>query len=787
MDESTRTILKDSHLIPSVALRYGNAVIFTTVALILSLVFRSVMGDTLMVFFSFAVVLSAFYGGFGPGIISAFLALLFFDYFLTHPIGMFSFMEHPERVFQGGIFTLIALVVSYAQARRQQAERHHINISRELETILMAIADAVTVQMANGTVVYANQASAEMNGYATVNDMLSASITQMQAVVEIVDENENPFPFTSLPRYRAFAEGVTSDTVVRINNKKTGKNRWFSLRSAPIYNQKGTPRLAVTVSRDITPMKESQQRLLELAEEVTAQRERLEGIVANIPAIVWEASGQIGTTGSVDFVNAYAEKLLGYPVERWMNSVNMWREICHPDDWESVVEQTKRIFSDSGGSGVIQFRVLSQDKQVIHIEAHTQLIVDESGEAHLYGVFMDVSDRARYQAELKKQAEELSRANESLTSANVELRKARERLENVFSNVPGIIWEGHGVPGETQVIEHVNDYGVKMLGYTHEEWLTGGDIWVRIIPPEDYALARENAARIYEHESEGVVHFRAKHKDGSIRHIEARSRVVPQSDHEPRVYGVFMDVTERVEVQQALAEQSEELRRANEELKQFAYVASHDLQEPLRMVTSYLQLIEARYNDCLDDDGRIFINYAVDGSTRMKALINDLLTYSRVQRRHEAFSRVDLNRVLSRVVQNLEISITESGAIISHDSLPVIRGSENEIAQLFQNLIGNAIKFRREIPPEIEIRCEKKDGMYHVRVSDNGIGIDKQYLDRIFVVFQRLHTRDKYPGTGIGLAIVKKVVENHGGKITVESEPGKGTTFTFTLPITNGA
>ncbi len=633
MNEAARKILSESSgrgLSPP-AIRYGNAMIFTTVALMLSIVFHAVMGDSLLLFFSFAVVLSAFYGGLGPGVISALVGLLYFDYFLTPPTDSFTFADHPERVLQGALFVLIAVVVSYAQDRRQKAERHHSNISRELETVLMAIADAVTVQTANGTVIYANQASAEMNGYKSVDEMLKAPITQLQSAVELYDEDDQPFPFTRLPRYRAFAEKTSSDVVVRLVRKDTGSSRWFSLRAAPIVNQRGIPRLAVTVSRDITPMKESHQRLLDLAEEVEEQRERLAGIVANIPAIVWEASGQPGTTGRVDFVNAYAEKLLGYPVERWMTSVNMWQEICHPDDWEGVVEQSKRIFTDSGGAGVVSFRVISKDGRVIHMDAHTSLIIEKTGLARLYGVFMDVS--------------------------------------------------------------------------------------------------------------------------------------------------------ERVQGQRALAAQSEELRRANEELTQFAYVASHDLQEPLRMVTSYLQLVEARYKDQLDDDGRVFINYAVDGATRMKALIQDLLTYSRVQRRQEAFTRIDLNRVLSRVLQNLEVSISESGAIITHDTLPSIRGSEAEMAQLFQNLIANAIKFRREAVPEITINCEKQDGMVHIRVADNGIGIDKQYLDRIFVVFQRLHTRDKYPGTGIGLAIVKKVVENHGGKITVESEVGKGTTFAFTLPI----
>jgi PAS domain S-box-containing protein len=245
------------------------------------------------------------------------------------------------------------------------------------------------------------------------------------------------------------------------------------------------------------------------------------------------------------------------------------------------------------------------------------------------------------------------------------------------------------------------------------------------------------------------------------------------------------DITARRETENGLEKARKELERSNEELHRFGYVASHDLQEPLRMIVSYVQLLERRYKGKLDSDADDYINFAVDGAKRMQNLINDLLSYSRVDSRGKVFESTNMEKVFEAAMDNLQVAIEDSKAEVTHEPLPTVVADEVQMVQIFQNMVANAIKFHDKEAPRVHVSAELKENEWLFSVKDNGMGIEPQYFDRIFIIFQRLNGQE-YSGTGLGLSIVKKIIERHGGRVWVESEYGKGSTFYFTIPKRGG-
>jgi len=314
----------------------------------------------------------------------------------------------------------------------------------------------------------------------------------------------------------------------------------------------------------------------------------------------------------------------------------------------------------------------------------------------------------------------------------------------------------------------------RMFGYSEQEALKM-TIW-QLAPPDKAAEQKDFNRRIFADEKVSSFETQRLTKDGRL--LDVWLTVTKLVDAAGKVIGIAAterDITERKKAEL-------DLKRSNEDLLQFANAASHDLQEPLRMIVSYLQLIEQRYKGKLDKNADDFIGFAVDGATRMQSLINGLLTYSRLGSHNKPFEPVEAEAVLKSVLSNLGLVLSETKAVVTHDPLPLVVAEASQLMQIFQNLIINAIKFHGEKTPHIHISAEKKDKEWVFSVKDNGIGIDLQYKDRVFVLFERLGG-DKYSGNGVGLAVCKRIVERHGGRIWFESEPGRGTTFYFTVPL----
>lgn len=475
----------------------------------------------------------------------------------------------------------------------------------------------------------------------------------------------------------------------------------------------------------------------------------------------------------------------------------------HPDpDNRQALEEAGITTIDLGEGAPIIASAMSERRPTISLQpenwgeplqglasafggAEAALITPLAGAERVYGVIIVLAERSQLFLEDELRVLELlaERASPLVESSQL-YTESRTRLAAIVESSDDAILS-HTTDG---TITSWNAGAERLYGYSAPEAL--GQSIRLLMPPFRAASIEERLAGIRAGEHVQDFETTTQRKDGSL--VDVSLSVSPMRDAGGRVVGaaaIVRDVTRRKQAEEALARQAAELARANtdlarsnQELERFAYVASHDLQEPLRAIASYSQLLARRYRGNLDPAADKFIGYIVDGATRLQQLINDLLTFSRVGTRGTDAAPTDAEVVLAEATANLAMSIVESGAVVSHEPLPTVTADRLQLVQLFQNLIGNAVKFRADSPPRIQVAAERQNGAWEFVVSDNGIGIDPQYFDRIFVIFQRLQGVDEYPGTGIGLAICKRIVERHGGRIWVDSEPGRGSTFHFTLP-----
>jgi len=355
------------------------------------------------------------------------------------------------------------------------------------------------------------------------------------------------------------------------------------------------------------------------------------------------------------------------------------------------------------------------------------------------------------------------------------LVEAELRYRTLVEQSPAVTYEvalSDAVVGEKHTV-FISPQIKTLLGFTPAEWIADTGLWLRQIHPDDYARVLAEVTEKEKNHLDLNIEYRMLTRNGQTVWLHSHSIDIP-SQIGIR-HGLMRDITERKQAE-------DELKRSNAELEQFAYMASHDLQEPLRAVAGMVQLLGQRYKGKLDERADEYIGHAVEASTRMQNLINDLLDYSRVSRFGKMFDETDLENCLKNALGNLQLSIQESNTQLTHDPLPTLRLDGAQMTQVLQNLIGNAIKFRGARPLRIHIGAKKLEQAWQFNISDNGIGIEPQYFERIFLIFQRLHTRREYPGTGIGLSLCKKIIEQHGGQIWVESQPEQGSTFYFTIP-----
>jgi len=379
--------------------------------------------------------------------------------------------------------------------------------------------------------------------------------------------------------------------------------------------------------------------------------------------------------------------------------------------------------------------------------------------------------------ELRVHQIELEMQNEELRRTQVELDNVRARYFDLYDLAP----VGYCTLSEKGLIREANFTAATLLGVARDALIN--QPLTRFILPEDQDIYYMHIKPLIETGALQVYELRMMKKDAAPFWARLEATRTQEADGATLCRVVVSDITERKRAEEALVKKSEDLARSNADLMQFAYIASHDLQEPLRTIARFVQLLEKRYQGKLDQDADEFIGFIVSGTKRMQQIINDLLAYSRVNTRREPHRLIEIDDAIQIAMQNLKYVLEDSRGTVIYRGMPLIFADGPQVIQLFQNIIGNALKFHGEESPRVEISAVRKENDWIFSVRDNGIGIDPQYKDRIFEIFQRLHTNVEYSGTGIGLAIAKKIVERHGGRIWVESEPGKGSTFNFTLPV----
>lgn len=524
---------------------------------------------------------------------------------------------------------------------------------------------------------------------------------------------------------------------------KDGRYLWLDGIVTNLFNEPNINGI-LTNFKDITEIKEAEK-------EIERNEKRFRTLVENAEDVI----ALVDENNIVIYVSPAFVKTTGFSPEFLIGKKST--EIMHPEQALESKEIFTALLENPGKVFHRLNRFKHKDGHYFWVEGDVVNLLHDENVKAIVATYRDISDK-------KESREKASEMN--------------ERFSIVSKATHDVVWDWNLLTNEIWWNDNYYDlFGLdKDIPQSIETWTEGlfEEDRERVLQKLDIAITAGD--KFWSDE------YRYNGNDGKLYHILDRGSIIRDNEGKPiRMIGSMINIT-----QQKVSEEKEkkyvaELERSNKELEQFAYIASHDLQEPLRMVGSYVQLLEQRYKGKLDNDADEFIGYAVSGATRMKQLINDLLNYSRLNKAIPV-KHVDIATVIDEALNNLKANIDESHATVTIGEMPVIQADKTQMLQVFQNLLANAIKFRTDDrTPEIKIFAVKKEDEWQFAVKDNGIGVEQQYQDKAFIIFKQLHDRYKYGGTGIGLAIVKKIVERHGGKVWYESEPGKGATFYFTI------
>jgi PAS domain S-box-containing protein len=579
-------------------------------------------------------------------------------------------------------------------------------------------------------------------------------------------------------------ERIQRGETVRWETQSLKDNRWYYVVNTPVHHRDGT------VSK------------MAMIQDITRRKQAEKIMLARVRLVEYAASHSLGKLlqATLDEVEALTCSSIGFyhfvePDQRtlWLQawSTKTLRGMCTTEGkgrhydigeagvWVDCVHQRGPVIHNDysalphrrgmpeGHAKVIRelaVPVIRGDRIVAILGVGNKPVDYDTGDVEAVSLLADLA----WDIAERKKAEEA-------------LRESQERLELAMEAAELGMWDWNIRTGELVV----NRRWAEMLGYSSDEITPHMDSWEQSIHPEDVERVKDLLTRHVEGETPCYeTEYRIKAKSGGYRWVLARGKVV-ERDHDGkplRATGTRVDITNRKQAEALLKERTEALELSNRDLEQFAYVAAHDLREPLVAVAAYLKLLERRCVRILDGDAQKFLSRALQTTLRMDALIQGLLAYSRMGKHDCSLEPTDCNDVLKNALWNLDSSVKESGATVTSDPLPTVMADSSQMLQLFQNLLSNAIKFRADRPLEIHVGCSQRSGESEFSVKDNGIGIAPPHFDRIFLIFQRVQSASDRPGTGIGLANCRKIVERHGGRIRVASEPGVGSTFYFTIP-----